>query len=172
MSAAISLLGLEEEVHADVLRDFEEVSVLEKRGTGLTATNSLSDTRARGERLGAVLDHARATDNSVYVAEEAVGRGIGMALLSALLELLRELGYIKVYAVIAPPNPASVALHEKLGFASLCRFSDTAYKLGSWQAVDWMELTLRDIPPVPAEPIAFTDFARARPERLAEILGW
>ena len=111
-------------------------------------------------------------EDSVYVAEEAVGRGIGMALLSALLELLRELGYIKVYAVIAPPNPASVALHEKLGFASLCRFSDTAYKLGSWQAVDWMELTLRDIPPVPAEPIAFTDFARARPERLAEILGW
>jgi L-amino acid N-acyltransferase YncA len=110
-------------------------------------------------------------EDSVYVREDAVGRGIGRALLTRLVELLRELGYLKVYAVIAPPNPASVVLHEKLGFVPLCRFEDTAFKLGSWQSIDWMELTLREIPALPDEPLSFPDFARECPERLAEILG-
>jgi L-amino acid N-acyltransferase YncA len=110
-------------------------------------------------------------EDSVYVREDSVGKGIGKILLGALLELLRELGYFKVYAVIAPPNPASVALHVKLGFSPLCRFSDTAFKLGVWQDIDWMELTLRDVPLVPEEPILFSDFARDKPDRLAEILG-
>ena len=110
-------------------------------------------------------------EDSVYVREDARGRGIGRSLLEALLALLGELGYMKVYAVITPPNPASVALHGALGFVPLCRFADTAFKLGSWQAVDWMELTLRDIPLRPEEPLSFPDFARERPDRLGEILG-
>jgi L-amino acid N-acyltransferase YncA len=115
-------------------------------------------------------------EDSVYLREDARGRGLGRILLRALCELLRELGYIKVYAVITPPNPASVALHEELGFEALCRFGDTAYKLGSWQAIDWMELTLRDPASFPAgspppEPLPFPDFARESPERLARILG-
>jgi phosphinothricin acetyltransferase len=100
-----------------------------------------------------------------------VGRGIGKALLGALIELLRELGYIKIYAVITPPNPTSIALHEKLRFTPLCRFADTAFKLGQWQAIDWMELTLRDIPAMPGDPVPFPDFVKAKPERLAEILN-
>lgn len=118
-------------------------------------------------------------EDSVYVREDSVGRGIGKALLVALLELLRELGYFKVYAVITPPNQASVVLHERLGFAHLGRFADTAFKLGAWQAIDWMELTLR--PPMagptaapaaaPEEPRPFPEFARSRPERLREILA-
>ena len=110
-------------------------------------------------------------EDSVYVRQDSVGKGIGKSLLATLVELLRELGYIKIYAIIAPPNPASVALHDELGFTSLCRFSDTAFKLGRWQAIDWMELTLRGIPALPEEPISFSEFARARPGRLAGILG-
>jgi L-amino acid N-acyltransferase YncA len=109
-------------------------------------------------------------EDSVYLREGFSGRGIGRRLLSTLVELLRELGYVKIYAVIAPPNPASVALHEALGFIPLCRFADTAFKHGQWQAIDWMELSLRDIPARPEEPIPFNEFARAHPERLREIL--
>ena len=135
------------------------------------------------EEDGKVLGYAYATryreraayrwslEDSVYVAEEAVGRGLGKFLLGSLIELLRELGYIKIYAVITPPNPASVKLHERLGFSTLCRFADTAFKLGSWQAIDWMELTLREIPLVPEEPILFSEFARGKPDRIAEMLG-
>ena len=139
------------------------------------------------EEGGEVLGYAYATryreraayrwslEDSVYLREDAKGRGLGRALLGALIELLRELGYFKVYAVITPPNPASVALHEAFGFTPLCRFSDTAYKRGEWLAIDWSELTLRDIaslpPGPPPEPTAFPDFARERPGRLTEILG-
>lgn len=135
------------------------------------------------EEGGEILGYAYATryreraayrwslEDSVYLREDAQGRGRGRLLLSALLELLRELRYVKVYAVITPPNPASVALHEALGFAPLCRFSDTAYKLGAWQAIDWMEITLSEPGPVPPEPILFPEFAAARPSRLQEILG-
>jgi L-amino acid N-acyltransferase YncA len=135
------------------------------------------------EEGGEVLGYAYATryreraayrwslEDSVYIRKDAVGRGLGRILLSALIELLRELGYFKVYAVITPPNPASVGLHQKLGFSPLCRFSETAFKLGSWQAIDWMELTLNVPPASPREPVAFPDFARDAPRRLAEILG-
>ena len=113
-------------------------------------------------------------EDSVYVREDSLGSGIGKALLAALLELLRELGYVKVYAVITPPNPSSVMLHEKLGFNSLGRFVDTAYKLGAWQAIDWMELSLREIsslpPGPPPEPRSFPEFVRERPELLARLL--
>ena len=114
-------------------------------------------------------------EDSVYVREDTQGRGIGRALLAALVALLRELGYVKIYAVITPPNPPSVALHERLGFVPLGRFADTAYKLGAWQAIDWMELSLREPSSLPAgpppEPLSFPDYAARFPERLARILG-
>jgi len=134
------------------------------------------------EQGGEVLGYAYATqyreraayrwslEDSVYLREDSTGRGLGRALLAPLIELLRELGYIKVYAVITPPNPASVALHERFGFSHLCRFTDTAFKLGAWRAIDWMELTLCEISARPEEPLPFPEFALARAERLALIL--
>jgi L-amino acid N-acyltransferase YncA len=140
-----------------------------------------------GPGRGEILGYAYATryreraayrwslEDSVYLREDSKGRGLGKALLGALLELLRELGYFKVYAVITPPNPASLALHERFGFKGLCRFDDTAFKRGQWLAIDWSELTLRDIaslpPGPPPEPVPFPEFASSRPERLREILG-
>ena len=91
------------------------------------------------EEGGEVLGYAYATryrdraayrwslEDSVYVRGDSVGRGIGRALLGALVGLLRELGYVKIYAVITPPNPPSVRLHESFGFESLGRFADTAF---------------------------------------------
>ncbi len=132
-----------------------------------------------GELLGyayATLYRERAAyrwslEDSVYLRRDCFGRGIGTVLLAALVELLRELGYVKVYAVMTTPNPASVALHARLGFIALGRFPDTAFKLGAWQAIDWMELTLREPPADPREPMAFPDFVRTNPARLAQILS-
>ena len=135
------------------------------------------------EEGGEVLGYAYATryreraayrwslEDSVYLRRDCFGRGMGSALLGALVGVLRELGYVKVYAVMTSPNPASVALHAGFGFTALASFPDTAFKLGAWQAIDWMELTLRDPPADPGEPVAFPEFARARPERLAELLS-
>jgi phosphinothricin acetyltransferase len=135
------------------------------------------------EEEGEILGYAYATlfreraayrwslEDSVYVREDSAGRGIGRLLLTALVVLLRDMGYVKIYAVITPPNPASVALHAALGFIPLCRFPDTAFKLGKWQAIDWMELTLREATATPEEPIPFSEFARKRRGRVLELLA-
>jgi L-amino acid N-acyltransferase YncA len=56
-------------------------------------------------------------ETSIYLAREAQGRGLGGTLLSSLIELLTRQGYVTAIAAIALPNPVSIALHERLGFA-------------------------------------------------------
>ena len=109
-------------------------------------------------------------ESSIYVAEDERGRGVGKALMGALVDILREQGFVNFYAVITPPNPASFALHARFGFEPLASFPDTAFKNGTWLGVDWMQLRLNDLPEHPEEPIPFPEYARSRADRLAEIL--
>jgi L-amino acid N-acyltransferase YncA len=53
---------------------------------------------------------------SVYVAESARGRGVGKALLNALIEESEHKGIWTLQAGIFPENAASVALHKACGF--------------------------------------------------------
>ncbi|HEX7252426.1 MAG TPA: GNAT family N-acetyltransferase, partial [Thermoanaerobaculia bacterium] len=53
---------------------------------------------------------------SVYVAEDARGRGVGRALLEALVQRSEEAGIWTLQAGVFPENQASVAIHEKCGF--------------------------------------------------------
>lgn len=114
-------------------------------------------------------------EDFVYVREGELGRGLGRALLSSLVEILRELGYFKVYAYVVLPNPECVSLHIGLGFSPLCRYPAAAFKLGAWRDIHCMELALR-IPPLredesqPLEPIAMKPFARANSALISAIL--
>jgi phosphinothricin acetyltransferase len=60
--------------------------------------------------------YAGVLEDSVYVAAAARGRGVGRALLGALLDSAREAGAWTVQAGIFPENEASVALHRAAGF--------------------------------------------------------
>jgi L-amino acid N-acyltransferase YncA len=53
---------------------------------------------------------------SVYVAETWRGRGVGRALLEALIPLSEAAGFWTLQAGILPENKASLALHERVGF--------------------------------------------------------
>lgn len=53
---------------------------------------------------------------SVYVADEARGHGVGRALLEALIPASEAAGYWTLFAGILPENGRSVALHEAVGF--------------------------------------------------------
>jgi L-amino acid N-acyltransferase YncA len=53
---------------------------------------------------------------SVYVAEEWRGRGIGRALLEALIPASEKAGFWTLQAGVLPENKASLALHERVGF--------------------------------------------------------
>lgn len=83
-------------------------------------------------------------ESTVYLAEEAAGRGTGTLLYRALLDALRRQGVHMVIGGIAQPNAASVALHEKLGFRKVAHFSEVGRKFGRWVDVAYWELRLED----------------------------
>jgi phosphinothricin acetyltransferase len=83
-------------------------------------------------------------ESTVYLAPEFAGQGMGSALYSALLQRLRDKGYHLVIGGIALPNPASVALHEKLGFEKVAQFREVGFKFERWLDVGYWQKTLSD----------------------------
>ncbi len=82
-------------------------------------------------------------ETSVYVDSQYVGRGLGERLYSALLDLLaNEREVHRAYGGIALPNPASVALHERLGFRSVGTFKEVGRKFEKYWDVSWFEKDL------------------------------
>lgn len=80
-------------------------------------------------------------ESTVYVAEDAHGRGIGRVLYAALLERLRAKDVHVVIGGIAMPNERSVGLHEALGFVRVANFPEVGYKFGRWLDVGyWAKL--------------------------------
>lgn len=83
-------------------------------------------------------------ENSVYIAEGQQGKGIGKALLSALIARC-ELGpWRQMLATVgnAKENQGSLALHKKLGFSSVGTLSAVGFKLGEWRDTHIMQRTL------------------------------
>jgi L-amino acid N-acyltransferase YncA len=101
-------------------------------------------------------------DSSVYLDPEFRSRGLGRLLYEHLIDEVRALGYLSLFAGIALPNPASVGLHEALGFQPVGVFRNVGYKHGAWRDVGWWQRPLRDPPPAPDEPRAW-QAGRVRP---------
>jgi phosphinothricin acetyltransferase len=78
----------------------------------------------------------------LYVAPDARGRGVGTQLYSALLDACAARGFRSAIAGIALPNPASIALHERLGFASVGVVAEAGFKLGAWHDVAFFQKRL------------------------------
>jgi len=72
-------------------------------------------------------------ENSVYVARHAQGRGIGRALLEALIKRARLSGVWTIQTSIFPENRASLALHEVCGFRVVGRRERIAKRDGLWR---------------------------------------
>jgi phosphinothricin acetyltransferase len=83
-----------------------------------------------------------ACDVAVYVDSGHRGEGLGRTLYTTLFERLRRLGYHVACAGITLPNPASVGLHEALGFERVGVYRRIGWKLGRWHDVAWYELEL------------------------------
>src|SRR5687767_5810861 len=66
--------------------------------------------------------YAGVAESSVYMAESARGRGVGRALMKALIASAAAGGIWTIQAGMFPENAASVALHESLGFRLVGRF--------------------------------------------------
>ena len=91
-------------------------------------------------------------EDSVYVAPEAFRRGIGRALLDALILRATELGFRQMIAVIGDSalQGASIALHERAGFRTVGLFDAVGYKHGRWLDSVYLQRALgtgADAPP-------------------------
>ena len=78
----------------------------------------------------------------VYVDPSCQGRGVGTALYARAIEEARGRGLHALIAVIALPSPASVALHERFGFAEVGRLRDVGRKFDRWVDTALFELLL------------------------------
>lgn len=81
-------------------------------------------------------------ENSVYVAPDRQGRGIGKQLLRPLIEAARSRPAHAILAVIDASNEASVRLHAGFGFEKVGHFKQVGFKFGRWLDVVYMELLL------------------------------
>lgn len=86
--------------------------------------------------------YRRSVEVSVYLAQDATGRGLGRALYERLLDALRERGVHAAIGGVALPNAASVALHERLGFVQVAHFREVGHKFGRWIDVGYWQLRL------------------------------
>jgi len=84
-------------------------------------------------------------ENSVYVAKDVHGRGIGKALLSALIKRCETGTWRQMVAVIGDSgNAGSIGLHERLGFRHVGVLNSVGFKLGRWVDTVIMQRALND----------------------------
>lgn len=89
------------------------------------------------------IGYRKTVENSVYVVPGLKGRGIGAALMKALIEVCEARGYRQMIAVIGEPtNTASIRLHEKFGFTLVGIFRGIAWKHDRWLDTVQMQRTL------------------------------
>jgi L-amino acid N-acyltransferase YncA len=91
---------------------------------------------------------------SVYVDGARRHRGLGRALYTELFELLRAQGFRVAVAGVTLPNPASIGLHESLGFEPIGALRDIGWKCDGWRDVGYWQLYLQPLGDgAPAEPL-------------------
>lgn len=81
-------------------------------------------------------------EDSIYLAPEARGQGVGGALLAALIGKCEALGFRQMVAVIGGAHPASISVHQKAGFASCGMISGSGHKHGRWLDTVFMQRPL------------------------------
>ncbi|MEM5493721.1 N-acetyltransferase family protein [Hoeflea sp. AS16] len=106
------------------------------------------------DEAGAILGYAYASafrtrpayrwlvEDSIYLAPEARGKGVGRALLEILIGKCEALGFRQMIAVIGGAHPASIAVHQKAGFVSSGMISGSGYKHGRWLDTVFMQRPL------------------------------
>jgi L-amino acid N-acyltransferase YncA len=87
--------------------------------------------------------YARTCEDSIYIAPGRTGQGIGKCLLIALIDAARSVGFEQMIAVIGGAEPASVALHARVGFVEAGRMRDVGRKFGRVLDTLYMQLELR-----------------------------
>ncbi len=130
------------------------------------------------EREGRILGYAYAgpfrarpayrfiVEDSIYIAPDAKGAGLGKALMEALIAESTKLGFRQMVAVIGDghADSASVRLHERLGFQHTGRMEGSGYKHGRWLDTVFMQMAMNGGASLPPDP-------GSMPERIFRARG-
>ena len=98
--------------------------------------------------------YAGAVEDSIYLDPAWTGRGIGKALLSALIDACEAAGFRQMIGIAGGGEPASVALHSACGFTHAGRMVAVGRKFGRWLDTVYMQRALGagDTVPPASEP--------------------
>ena len=103
-------------------------------------------------------------DLSVYLREDARGRGIGRKLYEAVEDCIRRQGYRLCYGLVTEENTGSCAFHLAMGYRQLAVFPRCAYKFGRCRGVIWFEKRLQDgVPEQP--PVSWHQILQCKTEK-------
>jgi phosphinothricin acetyltransferase len=105
-------------------------------GTEVLGWGSLSRFHPR-----AAFEHS--VEDSIYLRNDQLGRGIGSALLAELIARGRALGHRCIIGAIDSEQSASMALHAKFGFGKAAHLREVGRKFDRWLDVVWMQLLLK-----------------------------
>ncbi len=81
-------------------------------------------------------------ENSIYVAANRRGQGIGKLLIPPLIDAARQLQMHTVIAGIDATNESSIRLHKSFGFEETAHFKQVGYKFGRWLDLKFFQLIL------------------------------
>jgi len=81
-------------------------------------------------------------ENSIYVAAEARGKGIGKMLMPPIIDAARQLGMHTMLAGIDASNEASIQLHKDFGFEEVAHFKQVGWKFGRWLDLKFLQLII------------------------------
>lgn len=154
------------DIHNDAIRRLDAIWT-EAEETLADRQAWLNDRTANGfavlvaEEDGKILGHAsygtyrsrsgyrKTVEHSVYLRDEAQGRGVGKALMEALIADAKAKGFHLMVAVIDAKNQSSIAFHERLGFEMAGRLPQAGFKHGRWLDQVNMVLLLNEDPAPP-----------------------
>lgn len=90
-------------------------------------------------------------EDSVYIAPDLQGRGVGRALLERLIADSAARGFRQMIAVIGDSTrqQPSIRLHAACGFAHIGTLPNVGYKFGEWVDSVYMQRALGDGPRTP-----------------------
>ena len=86
--------------------------------------------------------YASTCENSIYLRQDYVGKGIGKLLLSALMVAATRSGFRQMIGVAGGGEPASLALHKSLGFNEAGRMKAVGRKFGRWLDTVYLQKAL------------------------------
>ena len=86
--------------------------------------------------------YCHTVESTIYLHRHAVGKGVGSALLTELVQRCRKQQFHAMIATIALPNEQSVHLHEKHGYKKVGEFREVGFKQERWINVGYWELLL------------------------------